>query len=228
MSKAIGFIYIWFNKKTKMYYLGSHKGAPDDGYVGSGKFFKSAYKKNPTQFKRKIIEFVENEENIILRENYWLSMIKPNELGNKYYNLKNVASGGDIVSKLSEKGRKSHSMKSSAAAKNFWDSLDQTERNNLNKKIKSAVRQFWENLSQEEKEARSFGGNVFDRSYMIERNKKLCSRTALIKTPVGEEIHVNNISEFCKTNNLNYGNMKTVLRGNSKLKSCKGYSGKYL
>ena len=228
MSNAIGFIYLCFNRETKMYYLGSHKGSYDDGYIGSGKFFKSAYNKNPKAFKRRILEFVDSIENLIQRENYWLSKIKPQELGDKYYNLKNVASGGDIISNLSDERKKIHAEKSRIASKNFWSSLNKNEKDLLKEKMKINSRRFWETLSEDEKKSRAFKGNEFNRSYMSVRNKKYCSKSALIKTPQGIEIQVNNIAEFCEENNLNYGNMKTVLRGNGKQKSCKGYTGKYL
>jgi hypothetical protein len=48
----------------------------------------------------------------------------------------------------------------------------------------------------------------------------------MIIHPNGTNEEVINIADFCKKYNLNYGNFKTVLRGNRK--SCKGFTGKYL
>lgn len=51
----IGFVYVWFNVTNHRYYIGSHKGHPNDGYIGSGFAFKSAYKKyGPENFVRHI------------------------------------------------------------------------------------------------------------------------------------------------------------------------------
>lgn len=80
-----GFIYIWRNTGTKKFYIGSHIGTIDDGYVGSGVYFKRAYKKAPHLFKRRIIEFIEGDVNYIVeRENYWLQLAS--KCPSKYYN----------------------------------------------------------------------------------------------------------------------------------------------
>lgn len=49
-----GFVYLWRDSETKMFYLGSHKGHPEDEYTGSGKYFGTAYKKHKHNFKRRI------------------------------------------------------------------------------------------------------------------------------------------------------------------------------
>lgn len=85
------FIYIWRNKVKNKYYIGKHFGDINDGYVCSSKVMKIDYNRNPEHFKRRILEFVEditgNES--LQAELKWLAMIKDNELGQKYYNLKN-------------------------------------------------------------------------------------------------------------------------------------------
>lgn len=102
-SIYIGFIYLWFDTIHKWYYIGSHKGSIDDGYIGSGKVFLKTYKLRPHTFKRKIITLIEKEENILIEEQKWLNLIKPEELLTncniknntcKYYNLRKVATGG--------------------------------------------------------------------------------------------------------------------------------------
>ena len=37
MSQYEGFVYEWINKKNGKWYIGSHKGTPDDGYISSSK-----------------------------------------------------------------------------------------------------------------------------------------------------------------------------------------------
>jgi hypothetical protein len=98
-----GFVYIWHDTKRARFYIGSHIGLPDDGYICSSYKMMCAYKSRPSTFKRRILEFYTNvsQEFIISRENMWLSLISSNELGKKYYNYKNVAAGGDIYNNLS-------------------------------------------------------------------------------------------------------------------------------
>lgn len=205
-----GFIYLWYDKTKKKYYLGSHLGSPSDGYVGSNDHLLKAYRKRPDSFKRRILEsHVDiNSKELLHREQLWLNLIKPEELDSKYYNLKKVAAGGDIISLLSDEKKKQHAMKCGLASRKYWD-----------------------NISFEEMESRrinAFGGNEFSRDYLRERNKKLCSKEALIIFPNGNKEIIKNVSEFCEKNNINYQNFKTVLRGNTNRKSCQGFKGKYL
>ena len=50
-----GFVYKWRNLENEMYYIGSHRGSIDDGYIGSGMYFKRAFKKSPESFERDIL-----------------------------------------------------------------------------------------------------------------------------------------------------------------------------
>jgi hypothetical protein len=85
------FIYIWFNKVKRKFYIGKHYGSVNDGYVCSSKAMLIDYNRNPEHFKRKILEYVnEIDGNQSLQaELKWLSMIPDEQLGKKYYNLKN-------------------------------------------------------------------------------------------------------------------------------------------
>ena len=49
------FIYKWTNKTNGKYYIGYHKGTPDDGYISSGKTFLTEYNGNPNNFYRQIL-----------------------------------------------------------------------------------------------------------------------------------------------------------------------------
>ena len=88
VSAYTGFIYIWMNTERKKFYVGSHRGSIDDGYIGSGTLFKKAYEKNPSVFKRRILQYVcGTHEDILLTEEKWLSLITSEEMyGKKYYN----------------------------------------------------------------------------------------------------------------------------------------------
>lgn len=83
-----GFVYMWTNLKNGMKYIGSHHGKEDDGYIGSGVYFRIAYDKHPEHFARTILEindvvddvnytqaleqkYFDQVENINLREDYY-------------------------------------------------------------------------------------------------------------------------------------------------------------
>lgn len=83
MCEESGFIYIWRDKKYGRYYIGSHWGTEDDGYVCSSTWMKRAYARRPQDFKRRVIEIVENREELCAREHRWLQMIRSDELGNR-------------------------------------------------------------------------------------------------------------------------------------------------
>jgi hypothetical protein len=90
-----GFVYIWFDCKRKMYYIGSHMGAINDGYTCSSNRMRNTYRKRPTTFKRKVLFYLRENNRKVLHdeEQRWLEMIKDSEL-----NKKKCATGGKILS----------------------------------------------------------------------------------------------------------------------------------
>lgn len=90
-----GFVYIWFDRKHKRYYIGSHWGTEDDGYICSSSWMKQAYKRRPNDFKRRILSLIYTcRKDLLEEEYYWLSMIKKEELkGIRYYNIVNYKNG---------------------------------------------------------------------------------------------------------------------------------------
>jgi hypothetical protein len=87
-----GFVYIWFDRKHKRYYIGMHWGTENDGYICSSAWMIQAYKRRPQDFKRRILEKIyTNRKELYEAEVKWLSFIDDKELKIKYYNLsKNV------------------------------------------------------------------------------------------------------------------------------------------
>ncbi len=86
-----GFVYIWRDRKHKRFYVGCHWGTEDDGYVCSSTWMRQAYKHRPGDFKRKILERVySSRKDTFLSEGKWLSLIRDEELGKKYYNKTNT------------------------------------------------------------------------------------------------------------------------------------------
>ena len=91
-----GYIYEWTNIKNGLKYIGSHYGAVEDYYTGSGKDFMIAYNAAPEDFTMKVLEYVtKNDKKLVLKtEKKWLDSI-PNIKDNPlYYNLNNDAVGG--------------------------------------------------------------------------------------------------------------------------------------
>ena len=51
-----GFVYKWTNKVNRKWYIGSHKGYPEDKYTAGGKLIKEAFKKYGIEnFEREIL-----------------------------------------------------------------------------------------------------------------------------------------------------------------------------
>jgi hypothetical protein len=110
-----GFVYKWIDNSNGMYYIGCHKGDVNDGYIGSGTYFKSAYKKRPESFVREVLYAGENYREL---EEFILEELdaKNDKLS---YNLKNSSEGGNTRSgkPVSEENRINLS-KSKLGAKN--------------------------------------------------------------------------------------------------------------
>jgi hypothetical protein len=82
-----GFVYLWFDRKHKRYYLGSHWGKETDSYVCSSTWMRNAYRRRPQDFKRRIVVRNISDRKLLLeKEHHYLSFIKQEELGKRYYN----------------------------------------------------------------------------------------------------------------------------------------------
>lgn len=88
MSKEkYGFVYIWRDKKLNRFYIGSHWGIEDDGYICSSKSMSNAYQYRKQDFKRRILLRVyTNRDDLLSEEQKWLDLIPREEFGKKYYN----------------------------------------------------------------------------------------------------------------------------------------------
>lgn len=95
----IGFVYRWSDSSNGKYYIGSHRGDINDGYIGSGYYFKKAYKKRKECFSREILyigkDYIELEE-FILQE-----LDCKNDINS--YNLTNSARGVSMQSEESKR-----------------------------------------------------------------------------------------------------------------------------
>ena len=87
-----GFVYIWYDRKHKRYYIGCRWGSEEDGYVCSSRWMKQAYTIRPQDFKRRILSRIyTNRKDLLAEEHKWLSMIRDHELKVRYYNVINRA-----------------------------------------------------------------------------------------------------------------------------------------
>lgn len=110
-GEKYGFVYIWYDRKHKRYYIGCRWGQEDDGYICSSPWMKAAYKRRPQDFKRRILEtLISDRQTLLEREYAWLQLTKPDELaGIRYYNLHNHkfnhwSAGNDAISIAKKSG----------------------------------------------------------------------------------------------------------------------------
>ena len=93
MQEKYGFVYIWFDRKHKRYYIGCHWGKENDGYICSSPWMIQAYRIRPNDFKRRILKSkIESRQLTYIEEQHWLNMININEIkpinaNPRYYNL---------------------------------------------------------------------------------------------------------------------------------------------
>lgn len=89
-KEKYGFVYIWYDRKRKMFYIGCHWGSVSDRYICSSNRMRDAYRRRPQDFKRRILVTGIKEKQLLLEHEYfWLSKIKKDELNKKYYNVYN-------------------------------------------------------------------------------------------------------------------------------------------
>ena len=105
-----GFVYRWYDASNGKFYIGSHKGTPDDGYLGGGVLFRRAYAKRPESFTREIMY-----KGVNYRE-YEQTILDYDDAANNdmFYNLVNHAWGGSpkgIAKKESTKKKMSQAAK---------------------------------------------------------------------------------------------------------------------
>ena len=152
-----GFVYIWYDRKHKRYYIGCHWGSEDDGYICSSKWMKDSYKRRPQDFlkfngqlNRKILSRIYTNKQDLLEEEYkWLSMIKKEKLKIKYYNLHN------------------HKF-------NHWTNINEINRLPIKEKISIKVKEHYKNNPDKLKEMREREKNS---AKDPERNEKISIKT---------------------------------------------------
>ena len=85
-----GFVYLWYDKKNKRYYVGCHWGTEDDGYICSSNWMRKSFSRRPQDFKRRILKRIyTNRKDTFIAEDFYLGQIKDSELKHRYYNVSN-------------------------------------------------------------------------------------------------------------------------------------------
>lgn len=83
-----GFVYVWRDAKRNMYYVGCHWGVESDGYICSSTRMRNAYTRRKEDFKRRVVARINtNRQDLLIEEHKWLSQIKDEQLGKKFYNM---------------------------------------------------------------------------------------------------------------------------------------------
>ena len=86
MRNKDAFVYLWFDTKNRMFYLGSHKGTPDDSYTHSSSIMEKFTKTSIPSYMRRRILATGTVEEMIELENKLLDNRKE-KCWDKYYNV---------------------------------------------------------------------------------------------------------------------------------------------
>ena len=79
------FVYLWYDASNKKYYLGKHKGTPDDAYTHSSTIWESFTKDTiPEGVSRRILAYGTDEEMCILEHELLINRKK--RCWDRYYN----------------------------------------------------------------------------------------------------------------------------------------------
>jgi hypothetical protein len=63
-----GFVYLWFDKKHKRYYVGCRWGDEADGYICSSPWMLQGYSHRPQDFKRRVLSKIYTNRRDLLEE----------------------------------------------------------------------------------------------------------------------------------------------------------------
>ena len=154
MSEKYGFIYVWYDKKNKMFYLGRHWGNVNDRYICSSNRMRDSHRRRPDDFNRRIVSYVyTSKDDLVLEEQRWLDMIQTKELGIRYYNKTKSSTtpstlGYNHSEETKEKIKQSNiGKKRSASTKeaNRKASIKQFSDPEQRKKTSEATKKMWQN-----------------------------------------------------------------------------------
>jgi len=238
MQEKYGFIYIWFDRKYKRYYIGCRWGREDDAYICSSSWMKKSYKYRPEDFKRRILSRIYTNRKDLLEEEYrWLCMIKKNELGKKYYNIHNHhfshwSIGATTKATVTDKIRQHHA---NPEVRRLLSEQKKGEANPMKRPevVAKRLATYKQNNHTVWNKGKKLGPNPQHSVRMKGRVSPLKGKTRsqetkdklskrwLITAPDGTQEIVRNLNEYCQRLNIYAQNMRKVADG---LRShCFGY-----
>jgi len=174
MIETYAYVYLWYDKLYKWFYLGYTNGK-DPYYKGSGKNFKKEYKKRPNDFKRRLLAKSLNILEMRALEDRLIE-IRKSRFGISYYNMPN--GGGGVISHT-DKVKK---VISEAKIKNWQD--PKYKKKKLKDGFQSGEKhfRFGKSLSKEHKESMS---KIMKTEYSYERTHTSESRKKRSQAQLG-------------------------------------------
>ena len=147
------YIYQTTNLINNKKYIGKHHGQLNDNYLGSGLLLQKAIEKYGKQnFKKKILQIVETEEELNEKEKQYITFFDAIKNPN-FYNIADGGQGGYITKGYSPEQRKAVNKKISEALcgeKHPMYGKQHTEE--TKQKIKNSLKEYW---TQEKRQERS-------------------------------------------------------------------------
>lgn len=227
--KKYGFVYLWYDRKHKRFYVGCRWGNENDGYICSSPWMKQAYKTRPEDFKRRILSRVYTDRKNLLEEEYkWLKLIKDDELSKRYYNLHNHHFNHwstDEYSRMSvgQKISKSHNkpetkkrlseskigdnnpMKREEVVAKRLETWKKADHDPWNKGIKTGP-----NPEHSERMKGRKPPNKGKKLSLSGRNDLSYCKSWIVIDPEGNEIVVHNLNSWCESRGLSATNLRSV------------------
>lgn len=138
------YIYLTTNLINNKKYIGKHLGLLNDEYLGSGILIRQAIEKyGKENFKKEILYIAKDEEELNIKEKYYISYYNAVEDSN-FYNIADGGQGGYVTKGYSPEQRKNTNKKISESLKGekhpqYGKSLNDEQK----EKIKNSLKKYW-------------------------------------------------------------------------------------
>jgi hypothetical protein len=219
------FVYCWTDHIKNMKYIGYHKGSPDDGYVCSSNPMTLEYEKRPEDFTRKVLRSGPAKDMYIFET--WILGAVDARNNPEYYNMHNNEAP------FWNQGSEKYSLALSMGLKRRWSSeaarIEQGEKAKngwADPEVRSrrmmGIKKHCDNpvvRAHRSAIAKSSPKSILQRERnhsdpsRIAKHAAAMARTYRVRWPDGKQEVVTNMREFCRTHELNAGNMIQVSKG---------------